>query len=194
MIQLSKNSAVVLIEFQKQWTERGFYNWLIRNQLKKRNVVDNAKVFVRKLRECGVSVVHAPLVVDPRHKKGWLAWLTAGRIFTKNTWKAELTPDLFAKDDPVVQGRTSFDAFVNSDLDEVLKKREIQQIYFCGFATDKCVGRTMRTAQKKGYDCFLVSDCTATFNEVLQRWTEKRFQGKVVTSLSLISSVQIQLR
>lgn len=178
--------AVVLIEFQKQWTERGFFNWLIRDQLEKRSVIDNVRCLVSKLREQGATVIHAPLVIDPGHKKGWLPWLTWGRIFTKNTWKAELTPNIFQKDDPIVQGRTSFDAFVNSDLEAILKKHGIRRILFCGFTTDQCVTKTMKTAKKKGYDCFLVSDCTATLNVYLQKGAEKRFKSKVITSIALL--------
>ena len=37
-IEINK-SAVVLIEFQNQWTGKGLYNWLIKGQLTSRNVL-----------------------------------------------------------------------------------------------------------------------------------------------------------
>ena len=39
-------SAILLIEFQKQWTDKGLYNWLIKKQLKQRKVLENTKELV----------------------------------------------------------------------------------------------------------------------------------------------------
>ena len=74
----TQKSAVVLIEFQNQWTDKGLYHWLIKNQLTSRNVMKNTRALVDTARKKGVKIIHAPLIIDPEHKKGWLAWLTFG--------------------------------------------------------------------------------------------------------------------
>ncbi len=87
-MQLQKHeTAIVLVEFQKQWTEKGLFNQLIKHQLVSRNVVRNTQRLVANAREKSITIIHAPLVVDLYNKKGWLAYLTFGRIFTKDTWK-----------------------------------------------------------------------------------------------------------
>ncbi|MBA2618073.1 MAG: isochorismatase family protein, partial [Rubrobacter sp.] len=86
------NAAVVLVEFQNQWTAPGLYNSLIRGQIESRGVVENTRRLVRAAREAGARIVHAPLILDPQNKRGGLARLTGARFFTKGTPRAELTP------------------------------------------------------------------------------------------------------
>ena len=184
-IEKSK-SAVVLIEFQNQWTGKGLYNWLIKGQLTSRNVLANTLALANGARKKGVKIIHAPLIIDPEHKKGWLAWLTFGKVFTKGTGKAEITEGLFKEGDILVTGRYAFDAFVGSDLEQVIEDNDIETLLICGFTTDQCVAKTMRTAIKKGVDSYLVSDCTATMNGFFQWKTERKYRGKVVNHLKAI--------
>jgi nicotinamidase-related amidase len=180
------NSAVVLIEFQNQWTEKGFFHGLIKEQLKSRNVLENTYTLVEKAREMGMKIIHAPLIIDPKKKKGWFAYLTFGKIFTKDTWKSEITDGLYEEGDITAKGRYSFDAFVGSDLEQLLKDNRIENVFLCGFTTDQCVAKTMKTALEKGFNCHVVSDCTATRNSSLQKKTEKSFRGKVVNHLEVL--------
>ena len=134
---MNKN-AIVLIEFQRQWTERGFYYWLIRGQLNKRQVVKNTQGLVAGAREAGALIIHAPLIIDPANRKGLLAHLTFGKVFTKGTWKSEFTDKLYDESDVVIRNRTQFDAFPGSTLEEVLRDNGVEQIFFCGLTTDFC--------------------------------------------------------
>ena len=184
-IEKSK-SAVVLIEFQNQWTTKGLYHWLIKGQLTSRNVLANTLALANEARKKGIKIIHAPLIIDPENKKGWLAWLTFGKVFTKGTWKAEITEGLFKEGDILVTGRYAFDAFVGSDLEQVIEDNDIETLLICGFTTDQCIAKTMRTAIKKGVDSYLVSDCTATMNGFFQWKTERKYRGKVVNHLKAI--------
>ncbi|NOZ80322.1 MAG: cysteine hydrolase [DPANN group archaeon] len=175
-------SAILLIEFQNQWTKKGFYNRLIKKQLNSRNVLENTEKAVDNARKQGVRIIHAPLVIDPESKKGWLAHLTGGKVFTKGSDKSKISKGLFQEGDLIVKGRYAFDAFIGSDLCELLKKNNIENVFICGFTTDQCVAKTMRTMIKKKIDAYLVSDCTATFNDFFQKRTEKKFADKVINS------------
>ena len=182
MIINEHKSAILLVEFQNQWTEKGFYNWLIRKQLDTRNVLENTKKLLGVAREHGMKIIHAPLIIDPKNKKGWLAYLTFGKVFTKGKTGSEISEGLFKKGDSIVKGRYAFDAFVGSNLYNILKENNIKNIFVCGFTTDQCVARTMRTMKKKGFNAVMVSDCTATLNSFLQKKTEKEFRDKIINS------------
>ncbi len=184
-IEKSK-SAVVLIEFQNQWTGKGLYHWLIKGQLTSRNVLENTITLVEEARKRGIKIIHAPLIIDPENKKGWLAWLTFGKVFTNGTRKAEIMEGLFKEGDILVIGRYAFDAFVGSNLEQVIKDNSIETLFICGFTTDQCVAKTMRTSLKKGINGYLVSDCTATMNGFFQWKTERKFQDKVITLKEII--------
>lgn len=175
-------SAIVLIEFQKQWTEKGLYRCMINGQLIKKETIQNTKKLVSKARNLTVPIIHAPLVINPQRKKGIFAHITFGKIFTEGTWKAEFTDAVYQVDDPVVKGRYAFDAFIGSNLDQILKQNDIKNVFLCGFVTDQCVKKTLKTALKKGFNAFIVTDCTATFLEFLQKNTEKKYCHHTYTS------------
>lgn len=168
-------SAILLIEFQNQWTKKGLYHRLIKGQLEKRGVLENTKNLVDRARERGMKIIHAPLVIDPKNKRGWLAFLTFGKVFTKGTWKSEISEGLFREGDLLVKGRYAFDAFVGSDLENILRENGIETVFVCGFTTDQCVAKTMRTLIKKGFKAYLVSDCTAAMSHKIQQKIEREF-------------------
>ncbi len=180
-------TAILLVEFQNQWTLKGIYHWLIKGQLISRNVLENTKILVNEARKKGIKIIHAPLIIDPHNKKGWLAFLTFGRVFTKGTWKSQIMDELFNENDMIVEGRYAFDAFTGSNLEDILKQNSIETVFMCGFTTDQCVAKTMDTMLKKGFDAYLVSDCTATLNSFLQKRTEKRFGERVINSQDILS-------
>ncbi|NOY14756.1 MAG: cysteine hydrolase [bacterium] len=185
MASSNSETAILLIEVQNQWTEKGLYNFLIKNQLESRNVLENISNLVKRGRRQGIKIIHAPLIVDPANKKGWLAYLTFGRVFTKGTRRAKIADGVFEKGDIIVKGRYAFDAFVGSDLEEILAKNNIKTVFVGGFLTDQCVAKTIRTMIKKGLEAYLVADCTATVNDFLQKRAEKSLAGRVVRSDSV---------
>ncbi len=106
----NRESALILVEFQKQWTEPGLYHFLIRRQLQSRDVVQKTLRLVRESRDLGTRIVHVPLVIDPQNKRGLLAHLTFGQVFTLGSRKSELTSGTYEEGDLVVKGRYAFDA------------------------------------------------------------------------------------
>ena len=56
-------------------------------------------------------------------------------------------------------------AFIGTNLKEQLDNAKISKLVIVGLTTDHCVSTTARMAGNFGYDTFLVSDATATFNK-----------------------------
>lgn len=185
-MSFNSESAIVLIEFQNQWTKKGLYYSLIKRQLESRNVLGNTLTLIKNARKNSMKVIHAPLIIDPANKKGYLAHLTFGKVFTKGTWKSSIADGFYNDGDILVEGRYAFDAFVGSNLEEILKKNNIENIFLAGFITDQCIGKTMKTGLDKGFNCYLVSDCTATINHLFQNKTEKAFADKVIDHQKIV--------
>ncbi|MBK8472719.1 MAG: cysteine hydrolase [Sphingobacteriales bacterium] len=56
-------------------------------------------------------------------------------------------------------------AFIGTNLKEQLDNLKITKLVIVGLTTDHCVSTTARMAGNFGFDTFIVSDATATFNK-----------------------------
>ncbi len=173
------NTAILLIEFQKTWTEKGIFYKLIKKEYLSRNVLGNTKQLISAARKKGIKIIQAPLILDKSDKKRYKKTPFPARLtrrFTVDTWKAEFTDGIHEKSDIIIKGRYGFDACEGSDLEQLLKENGIKNVYVCGFTTDHCVKETMNSLISKGYNCIMVSDCTATKNNSLQKKIEGEFE------------------
>ena len=162
--------AILVVEFQKTWTERSFFHRLIRKEYESRNVLENTKRLLESARARGVTVIQSPFILDREDKATYRSIPILPKLFgqfTANTWRAEYTEGVFDTSDLEVRGRVGFDNTKGSNLRNLLEERGIKRIYFTGFTTDHCVAETMDTLLSEGYECILVSDCTATRNRKL---------------------------
>ena len=54
--------------------------------------------------------------------------------------------------------------FIGTDLESQLRRKGIETLVIVGITTDHCVSTTARMAGNMGFDVYVVSDATATFN------------------------------
>jgi nicotinamidase-related amidase len=85
--------------------------------------------------------------------------------------------------DIIVQ-KSEPDGFMETELDAILKKMAVTEIFFCGFATEGCVDNTVRGAYTRGYKINLFEDAhSTTDNSILNaevvlkyhNWLMQRF-------------------
>lgn len=67
--------------------------------------------------------------------------------------------------EPVIQKSVN-SAFIGTDLEERLGQSGIKTIVITGLTTDHCVSTTARMAGNLGFNTFVVSDATATFDRL----------------------------
>ena len=174
----NSKSAILVVEFQKTWSERSFFYKLIKEEYESKKVYQNTRRLLEAARKNGVKVIQSPFILDKNDKEKYKQIPFPPKLFgqfTANTWRAEYTDGIFDPSDIEVKGRTAFDNTVGSNLNEILKLNGIEKIYFAGFTTDHCVAETMETLISDGYDCVLISDCTAARNNKLQEKVEGKY-------------------
>ncbi len=66
--------------------------------------------------------------------------------------------------EPIIKKNVN-SAFIGTDLKEQLDRAKINRLVIVGLTTDHCVSTTTRMAGNLGFETFLVSDATATFNK-----------------------------
>ncbi|MCW1296629.1 MAG: cysteine hydrolase [Candidatus Parvarchaeota archaeon] len=84
------------------------------------------------------------------------------RHAVKGTYGAEVIDRLKPSHlDKVIEKKT-YNGFYQTNLEKLLKNLGIKKLFFTGVLTDICVYNTLINAFERGYECFLVSDATAT--------------------------------
>jgi nicotinamidase-related amidase len=164
-----KRTAVVLIEFQNDFTsEGGALHGAVQGVMEDTGMLDNARELVEAARAAGATIVHAPITFAAgygelsQHPYGILKGVVDSTAFVKGEWGAEIVDSLSPQEgDVVVEGKRGLDTFATTNLDFILRARGIETIALGGFLTNCCVESTMRTGYEKGYEVITLSDCVA---------------------------------
>jgi nicotinamidase-related amidase len=172
-------TAVVLIEYQNDFTsEGGALHDAVKGVMEDSQMIENTRKVVAEARAAGVTVLHAPITFapgygelgDPDKVYGILKGVIDSGAFVKGTWGAEICEQLAPEEnDIVIEGKRGLDTFASTNLDFVLRSREVETVILAGFLTNCCVESTMRTAYEKGYDVVTLTDCTAATSDEEQR-------------------------
>ena len=75
-----------------------------------------------------------------------------------------IIPDLHHENRIVIK-KSGYDAFMDSPLHEILRKRNVKQLVIGGVMANVCCESTARSAFQKGYEVFFLVDGTAAYNE-----------------------------
>jgi nicotinamidase-related amidase len=164
-----KRTAVVLIEYQNDFTsEGGVLHDAVSTVMEQTGMLENTRALVEAARGAGATIIHAPITFVrgygelSDHPYGILKGVVDSSAFVKDEWGAQIVDTLAPqKGDVVVEGKRGLDTFATTNLDFILRARGITTIALGGFLTNCCVESTMRSGYEKGYEVITLSDCVA---------------------------------
>jgi nicotinamidase-related amidase len=168
-----KRTAVVLIEYQNDFTsEGGALHDAVRDVMESTGMVENTRRLVDSARAAGATIVHAPIGYVPGYRElalhpyGILKGVVDAGAFVKGEWGSEIVDALAPEEgDVVLEGKRGLDSFATTNLDFILRGRGITTIALGGFLTNCCVESTMRTGYEKGYHVITLADCLAATSQ-----------------------------
>ncbi|MEQ7921595.1 isochorismate family cysteine hydrolase YcaC [Xanthomonas sp. WHRI 1810A] len=104
----------------------------------------------------------------------------------------ELFPDA-----PFIQRPGQINAWDNADFVKAIKDTGRKQIIIAGVVTDVCVAFPTLCALEEGYEVFVVTDASGTFNETVQQaaWSRMTAAGAQMTNwFSVACELQVDWR
>jgi len=168
-----RTTALVLIEYQNDFTTPGGkLHDAVKPVMESTHMLENTVEMVNEARKAGTTIVHVPIsfAADFRELSatpyGILKGCRDGQVFQKGTWGADIVDALKPQaEDIVIEGKRGLDGFASTNLDFILRRRNIDTIALGGFLTNCCVESTMRTGYELGYNVITIKDCAATVSE-----------------------------
>lgn len=111
----------------------------------------------------------------------------------EGSWGAEFYDGISPRPDERVVIKHRYSAFINTDLNTVLKAKGIESVLVTGVATNVCVETTARDAYMFDYYVMLVEDCAAAYDARLHENTLENIRrnfGLVASSEEIVRTWQ----
>ncbi len=138
------NQALLIIDVQN-----GFFSNPEEPVYNETQLINNINGLIDSFRRLGKPIIFARHL-DEDLVKGTKPW--------------EVYANVHSRPEDLYIDKTTPDSFLNTDLQKVLKDRNIQSLVIAGLQTDYCIDTTCRSAFGKGIPVILASDAHSTYD------------------------------
>ena len=168
-----RHSALLIIDMQKDFCVEGFgASQAGRDLAATRSIIPALKKMLASAREAGVLIGHVGFWTLENHLSDSGPWLAQRRRSTyssdklcmENSEGADFIDELSPQPGEIVIRKHRYSAFKGTDLDMLLRTREIKTVITSGVSTNVCVESTLREAFELGYYVCIPRDGAASWD------------------------------
>jgi len=170
-------TALLLIDMQRDFMLPGGFGALLGNDVSLlHSAVEPLQAVLAAAREAGMTIIHTreghrPDLSDcPPSKRARGGLETGigdsgpfGRILVRGEVGHDIVEELYPAPGEIVLDKPGKGSFYATDLELILRNRQIKSLIVTGVTTEVCVHTTVREANDRGFECLVLSDCCASY-------------------------------
>lgn len=169
--------ALLCIDFQRDFVEPGGFGESLGNDVSRlRTAIAPTQAVLAEFRRRGWPVIHTreghradlgdlyPAKRDrgnPSLRIGEEGPM--GRLLVRGSAGHDIIPELAPIEGEVVLDKPGKGSFYATDLETILRAKDIAQLVVTGVTTEVCVQSTVREANDRGFESLILSDCTGSY-------------------------------
>jgi nicotinamidase-related amidase len=191
------SSAFLAVDFQNDFCKPdGFFAGAGHDVAPCEAAAARTRALLAQVRAAGIPVVFTRSVGEkpeyrlpplryrrPRDSADFQAGVGGTKVFAPGSWGAQVVDELAVEPGDVVLEKRRFDAFLGTDLEELLRDRGVDTVVLTGVTTNCCVDSTARSAFVRGFATLVLSDCVAAFGN------ERELHDSSLRNLELFCAV-----
>jgi len=125
-------------------------------------VIPRIKALAQVFQERGLPVILTRHINSEDNAQLMAEWWKD--MITEENDLSAILPELDLPNSIIIK-KTQYDAFHRTNLEKILRERNVRQLVITGVMTHLCCDTTARSAFVKGFTVFFPVDATATYNE-----------------------------
>jgi nicotinamidase-related amidase len=160
-------SALILIGYQNDYYRtEGILHGFLEDSAQVLASLERTVSLMRRLSPMDVPFIETPIIFTSDYEElqqpvGILAAIRDHRAFQAGALGSDPVSEFTDFGDRItsVPGKRGLNAFVGTDLEGILRRMGVTDLYLCGSVASICIDSTGRYAAERGFQVTIVSDC-----------------------------------
>lgn len=197
----AETSALIIVDMQNDFVRAG----APLEVPSARGTIETHRRLIAACRPLGVPVIYTKFIGGPRSTLVWnydpiaepicFAWRNYKRFYPdvgKELECTDIVDEIYPGPGDYIVEKYGYDAFYNTNLEDVLRANHSEYVIVTGTVTQICVESTAKAAFHRQLKAAVVADAVSSFDDELHRGSLRSFSmfwGRVMTSDQVLAEL-----